>query len=48
MDRFFLAIMVYAVLLLIVAADLMVNGPAFQEPTADVARVLPSTGRPVR
>jgi len=30
MDRFFLAIMVAAVLLLIVASDLLVNGPAMQ------------------
>ncbi|WP_168195548.1 hypothetical protein [Bradyrhizobium sp. NAS80.1] len=48
MDRFFLAIMISAVLLLIVASDLLVNGPGLQEPSADVARVLPSVGRLVR
>ncbi|WP_448046447.1 hypothetical protein [Bradyrhizobium liaoningense] len=48
MDRFFLAIMVSAVLLLIVAADLLVNGPGLQESPADVARVLPSTGTIIR
>ncbi|MGY8635750.1 hypothetical protein RAD15_25090 [Bradyrhizobium sp. 14AA] len=46
MDRFFLAIMVSAVLLLIVASDLLVNGPGMQAP-ADVA-MLPATGRLVR
>jgi len=46
MDRFFLAIMVAAVLLLIVASDLLVNGPAMQGP-ADVA-MLPTSGRLVR
>ncbi|MBB4257368.1 MULTISPECIES: hypothetical protein [unclassified Bradyrhizobium] len=45
MDRFFLAIMVSAVLLLIVASDLLVNGPGLQEPTTDVARLMPSTER---
>ena len=48
MDRFFLAIMASAVLLLIVAADLLVNGPGLQESPADVARVLPSTGTIIR
>ena len=48
MERVFLAIMVSAVLLLIVAADLLVNGAGLQEPTAHVARVLPSTGQLVR
>lgn len=48
MDRFFLAIMVSAVLLLIVAADLLVNGPGLQERTMDVARVLPPTGAIIR
>ncbi|WP_370157139.1 hypothetical protein [Bradyrhizobium sp. USDA 327] len=48
MDRFFLAIMVSAVLLLIVAADLLVNGPGLQESPAYVARVLPSTGTIIR
>ncbi|WP_194387415.1 hypothetical protein [Bradyrhizobium sp. CCBAU 51765] len=48
MDRFFLAIMISAVLLLIVAADLLVNGPGLQEPMAHVARVLPPTGAIIR
>ncbi|WP_193374170.1 MULTISPECIES: hypothetical protein [Bradyrhizobium] len=48
MDRFFLGVMVSAVLLLIVAADLLVNGPGLQEPTAYAARVLPSTGAIIR
>ncbi|MHC4043678.1 hypothetical protein [Bradyrhizobium sp. 23AC] len=48
MDRFFLAIMVSAVLLLIVASDLLVNGPVLQEPTTDVARLVPSIERLVR
>jgi hypothetical protein len=48
MDKFFLAMMVSAVLLLIVAADLLVNGPALQRPSADVAYVLPPSGRLVR
>ena len=47
MDRFFLAIMVSAVLLMIVAADLLVNGPGLQEP-AQVANALPVSGRLVR
>ncbi|OAF05757.1 hypothetical protein AYJ54_02360 [Bradyrhizobium centrolobii] len=38
MDRFFLAMMVSAVLLLIVASDLLVNGPGMQES----ANVLPA------
>jgi len=46
MDRFFLAIMVSAVLLLIVASDLLVNGAGLQPP-ADVA-MLPSSTRLVR
>ncbi|WP_156936814.1 MULTISPECIES: hypothetical protein [unclassified Bradyrhizobium] len=46
MDRFFLAIMVAAVLLLIVASDLLVNGHGMQAP-ADVA-MLPTSGRLVR
>jgi hypothetical protein len=48
MDKFFLAMMVSAVLLLIVAADLLVNGPGMKEPPMDVARALPSSGRLVR
>jgi hypothetical protein len=42
MDRFFLAIMVSAVLVLIVASDLLVNGPGIQAP-ADVAMLSTST-----
>jgi hypothetical protein len=48
MDRFFLAIMVSAVLLLIAAADLLVNGPGMLEPAANVAIVVPVPGRLVR
>lgn len=48
MDRFFLAMMVSAVLLMIVAADLLVNGPGIQPPSANVASVLPVSGRLVR
>ncbi|MBR0818023.1 histidine kinase [Bradyrhizobium liaoningense] len=47
MDRFFLAMMVSAVLLLIVAADLLVNGLGVQEPGANVAS-LPASVRLVR
>jgi hypothetical protein len=46
MDRFFLAVMVSAVLVLIVASDLLVNGPGLQPP-ADVA-MLPASTRLVR
>ncbi|WP_157095055.1 hypothetical protein [Bradyrhizobium sp. AT1] len=46
MDRIFLAIMASAVLLLIVASDLLVNGPALQE-RADLA-MLPTSARLVR
>lgn len=46
MDRFFLAMMVSAVLVLIVASDLLVNGPGLQVP-ADVA-MLPASGRLIR
>jgi hypothetical protein len=48
MDRFFLAMMVSAVLLLIVAADLLVNGVGVQEPTANIASTMPASGRFVR
>ncbi|OAF11997.1 hypothetical protein AXW67_20620 [Bradyrhizobium neotropicale] len=41
MDRFFLAMMVSAVLLLIVAADRLVNSPGMQQ-SANVANVLPA------
>jgi hypothetical protein len=47
MERFFLAIMVSAVLLLIVASDLLVNGPGMHDPSADVA-LLPASGRLIR
>jgi hypothetical protein len=47
MDRFFLAMMVSAVLVLIVAADLLVNGPGLKEPTT-IANALPVSGRLVR
>jgi len=40
--------MVSAVLLLIVAADLLVNGPGLQEPLANVASAMPVSGRFVR
>lgn len=46
MDRIFLAIMVSAVLLLIVASDLLVNGAGLQPP-ADVA-MLPASTRLVK
>jgi hypothetical protein len=42
MDRFFLAMMVSAVLLLIAATDLLVNGSALQEPEAQMANVSPA------
>ena len=45
MHKFFLAMMVSAVLLLIVAADLLVNGVGVQEPTANVASAMPVSGR---
>ncbi|MCP3369727.1 hypothetical protein NLM23_11735 [Bradyrhizobium cajani] len=48
MDRFFLAVMVSAVLLLIVAADLLVNGPGLQEPPSNFASAMPTSGRLVR
>jgi len=48
MDKFFLAIMVSAVLLLIVASDLLVNGPGLQPPATNVASVQPVSVRLVR
>lgn len=48
MERFFLAIMVAAVLLLIVAADLLVNGPGIQQPSTQIANALPVSGRLIR
>lgn len=47
MDRFFLAMMVSAVLLLIVAADLLVNGPGMEPAPSDMA-ALPISGRLIR
>ncbi|MBR1127600.1 hypothetical protein [Bradyrhizobium iriomotense] len=47
MDRVFLATMVSAVLLLIVAVDLLVNGVGLQPPT-QLANVLPAPARLVR
>jgi len=43
MDRIFLATMVSAVLLLIVAADLMVNGLGRQQAEVDVASMMPAS-----
>lgn len=48
MDRIFLATMVSAVLLLIVAADLMVNGLALQQARVNLASVMPASSRLVR
>ncbi|MGY4454125.1 hypothetical protein ACVWZR_008785 [Bradyrhizobium sp. i1.3.1] len=48
MDRFFLAMMVSAVLLLIVAADLLVNGLGVQQPLANVASAQPVSARLIR
>lgn len=48
MDRFFLAIMVSAVLLLIVASDLLVNGPSRQDQTAQLANIQPVMVRLIR
>ncbi|TPQ33894.1 hypothetical protein C2U70_18315 [Bradyrhizobium guangdongense] len=45
MDRLFLAMMISALLLLIVAADLLVNGVGVFEPQADVGKVVPAPGR---
>lgn len=48
MDRFFLAIMVSAVLVLIVASDLLVNGPSRQDQTAEMANIQPVAARLIR
>lgn len=40
--------MVSAVLLLIVAADLLVNSPSMQPPAADIANAVPVSGRLIR
>ena len=48
MDRFFLATMVSAVLVLIVASDLLVNGPSRQDQTAQMANIQPVAARLLR
>ncbi|WP_426608833.1 hypothetical protein [Bradyrhizobium sp. McL0616] len=48
MDKFFLAMMVSAVLLLIVASDLLVNGPSRQDQTAQMANIQPVSARLIR
>jgi hypothetical protein len=48
MERIFLAIMISAVLLLIVASDLLVNGPSRQEHTAQMANIEPVAARLIR
>lgn len=48
MDRFFLAMMISAVLVLIVASDLLVNGRGLQEPLANVASLMPASGGLIR
>ena len=48
MDRFCLAVMVSAVLLLIVASDLLVNGPGLQEPKTLAANIQPVSTRLLR
>ncbi|MBK3663399.1 hypothetical protein JJE66_19500 [Bradyrhizobium diazoefficiens] len=48
MDRFFLGMMVSAVLLLIVASDLLVNGPSRQDQTAEMANIEPVAARLLR
>jgi hypothetical protein len=48
MDKYFLATMVSAVLLLIVAADLLVNSLGLQQPPVNVASVMPASGQLVR
>ena len=48
MDRICLATIVSAVLLLIVAADLLVNGVGLQPPATQLANVVPVPPRLVR
>ncbi|TWB66527.1 hypothetical protein [Bradyrhizobium sacchari] len=48
MERLFLATIVSAVLLLIVAADLLVNGVGLQPPPTQLANVPPVSSRLVR
>jgi len=48
MERIFLAIMVSAVLLLVVASDLLVNGSSRQEQTAQMANIQPVLARVMR
>ncbi|WP_426418068.1 hypothetical protein [Bradyrhizobium genosp. A] len=48
MDKIFLAIIVSAMLLLIVASDLLVNGPSRQEQRAEMANIQPVATRLIR
>ncbi|WP_164933959.1 hypothetical protein [Bradyrhizobium guangzhouense] len=48
MERIFLATMVSAVLLLIVASDLLVNGPGRQDQAAELANIQPVMARLIR
>lgn len=48
MDRVFLAVMVSSVLLLIVAADLLVNGIGLQPPPTNLASMTPASIRLLR
>jgi hypothetical protein len=48
MERIFLAIIVSAVLLLIVASDRLVNGPSRQDQTAQMANIQPVAARLIR
>ena len=48
MEKIFLSIMVSAVLLLIVASDLLVNGAGRQEQTAEMANIQPVLARVMR
>lgn len=40
--------MVFALLLLVAASDLLVNGPGLQQPSANVAFVVPASNRLIR
>ena len=48
MERIFLGIIISAVLLLIVASDLLVNGSSRQEQTAEMANLQPVMARLIR
>jgi hypothetical protein len=48
MERIFLGIIISAVLLLIVASDLLVNGSSRQEQTAEMANIQPVMARLIR